>query len=369
MIAALVATIALTSPSLAYAEIGETPSDDVSVAAKVAPAVVCIDTRTDEGNAITGSGFFIAPRWVASSAHQLEKAKDIRIHMRDDRVFAVSRLILSKDKDVALLEIDTPQDDYLPLLPDNRSPTLGEAVFTIGCPYGLEHSLSRGVISHEGRMLNGKELIQTDVQVGFGSSGGPLVDKTGTVIGVFHGILKAAGTISFVIPIAELKDIMLTAGLSPSRLRYPDLYALWDKAVATPDPMEQKRLYDLLIDKAPWMAEAYYNRGLLAFNSQNYGIAQADFLKALEVRPAYKQALFSLGYAYFKEEKFKEARDSMLELIALDAPPVTAFYLLGHIYDTGLKDKNSARESFTLFIEKASDGPERDEVALWLKNH
>ena len=168
-----------------------------------------------------GSGFIISPDGVIlTNAHVVRDAKEVTVKLQDRREFRARVLGSDPKTDVAVLKIDAKN---LPVVPIGRSSDLkvGEWVLAIGSPFGLESSVTAGVVSAKGRSLpdeNNVPFIQTDVAVNPGNSGGPLFNTKGEVIGINSQIYSQTGGymgLSFAIPIDvafRIKDQIVATG-------------------------------------------------------------------------------------------------------------------------------------------------------------
>jgi len=154
-----------------------------------------------------GSGFIISQDgYVMTNAHVVADAETIYVTLPDKREFKAKLIGSDKRTDVALLKIDA---NGLPRLPlgDSDKIRAGEWVLAIGSPFGLENSVTAGIVSAKGRDTGDYlPFIQTDVAVNPGNSGGPLINLRGEVIGINSQIYSRSGGymgISFAIPIDE----------------------------------------------------------------------------------------------------------------------------------------------------------------------
>jgi serine protease Do len=160
----------------------------------------------------TGSGFIIDPEGViVTNAHVVDGANSVQIRLFDGRRFLAK--VLGKDNrvDLAALKIDGASS--LPVLPlgDSNRIRVGEFVLALGHPFGLEHSVSFGIVSRKGAPLTvaapGFDFIQTDAAVNPGNSGGPLINMAGEVVGV-NSMAARNGSIGFAIPSNLVKTLM-----------------------------------------------------------------------------------------------------------------------------------------------------------------
>ncbi|HEX3176996.1 MAG TPA: trypsin-like peptidase domain-containing protein [Methylomirabilota bacterium] len=151
----------------------------------------------------TGSGFLIEPTgMIVTNAHVVEQAEWIQVRLSDGRRFGGRIVGLDSRVDLALVKIDATDLPSLPLGDSNRL-RVGEFVLALGHPFGLEQSVSFGIVSRKGAPLTvaapGFDFIQTDAAINPGNSGGPLVNMAGQVIGV-NSMAARNGSIGFAIP-------------------------------------------------------------------------------------------------------------------------------------------------------------------------
>lgn len=172
-----------------------------------------------------GSGFIIsADGYVLTNAHVVSEADEVIVKLSDKREFKAKIVGFDRRTDVALLKIDA---NGLPKvnIGDPNQLKVGEWVAAIGSPFGLENTMTAGIVSAKGRALpqeNFVPFIQTDVAINPGNSGGPLFNLKGEVVGINSQIYSRSGGsmgLSFSIPIDVAMDIanQLKAGGKISR--------------------------------------------------------------------------------------------------------------------------------------------------------
>ena len=159
----------------------------------------------------SGSGFIIRQDgYLVTNAHVVEEAERIQIQLSDGRRFAGRVVGFDNRVDLALVKIDATN---LPvaLLGDSNRLRVGEFVLALGHPFGLEQTVSFGIVSRKGAPLDvaapGFDFIQTDAAVNPGNSGGPLVNMAGEIVGV-NSMAARNGTIGFAIPINLVKGLL-----------------------------------------------------------------------------------------------------------------------------------------------------------------
>jgi S1-C subfamily serine protease len=167
----------------------------------------------------TGSGFiWDAAGFVVTNYHVIRGAQAAKVTLADQSTWDAGLVGAAPDFDVAVLKIDAPRD-RLPALPIGSSADLavGQKVFAIGNPFGLDHTLTTGVVSALGREIKSlterpiSGVIQTDAAINPGNSGGPLLDSAGRLIGINTAIYSPSGAyagIGFAIPVDMVNQVV-----------------------------------------------------------------------------------------------------------------------------------------------------------------
>lgn len=160
-----------------------------------------------------GSGFIISENgYVVTNNHVVEKANEIEVILKGgEESFPAEVMGRDPETDLALLKIDTEKD--LPVLQfgDSDALNVGQWVMAIGNPFGLDHTVTAGIISAKGRVIGAgpyDNFLQTDASINPGNSGGPLLNLEGKVVGINTAIVAAGQGIGFAIPSKMAEDII-----------------------------------------------------------------------------------------------------------------------------------------------------------------
>ena len=163
-----------------------------------------------------GSGFIIDKKgYIVTNNHVIKDADQVKVILHDDQEYDARIIGADPVTDLALIKIDAK--DLKPLkFGSSQNAQIGSWVVAIGSPFGLEQTVTAGIISAKGRILGSgpyDDFIQTDASINPGNSGGPLLNMNGDVVGINTAIIKSGQGIGFAIPsdlatsvIDQLKD-------------------------------------------------------------------------------------------------------------------------------------------------------------------
>jgi serine protease Do len=223
--------------------------DFVSLAKQLSPAVVNISTTQASGGAVhgrpspfgeedpfgefwkrffgdpfprgpsrqksLGSGFVVdGGGLILTNNHVVENAEKIVVRLSDEREFEAEVVGTDAKTDIAVIRIKTKGDLPTVTLGDSDRLEVGEWVLAIGSPFGLEHTVTSGIVSAKGRNIGAgpyDNFIQTDASINPGNSGGPLINMRGEVVGINTAIFSRGGGnigIGFTIPINLVKELL-----------------------------------------------------------------------------------------------------------------------------------------------------------------
>ena len=209
---------------------GDLASDEkatIELFQRVSPSVVYITTLARRSSFFdvmevpqgTGSGFlWDAEGHVVTNFHVIANADAARVTLDDQSSYPARLVGTAPDKDLAILRVSAPKEKLKPILVGtSKDLQVGQRVFAIGNPFGLDRTLTTGIVSALGRtiesMTNRKiqNVIQTDAAINPGNSGGPLLDSAGRLIGVNTQIASPSGAsagIGFAVPVDTVNEVV-----------------------------------------------------------------------------------------------------------------------------------------------------------------
>jgi S1-C subfamily serine protease len=204
-------------------------NNTISVFKAVAPSVVFVTQNRvvadwmgseREVPAGSGSGFVWDDQGdIVTNFHVVDGAQSLTVTLQGSKAFDAKVVGIEPHKDVAVIRIEAPKDLLVPIhvLPAKQEVEVGQKAIAIGNPFGLDHTLTTGVISAVGRPLEGaggvtiRDMIQTDASINPGNSGGPLLDSTGRLIGMNTAIFSRSGQsagIGFAVPASTIERVV-----------------------------------------------------------------------------------------------------------------------------------------------------------------
>ncbi|MGA0606850.1 Do family serine endopeptidase [Phenylobacterium sp. VNQ135] len=243
-----------------------------------------------------GSGVIVRPDGViVTNNHVVEGGQEITVALNDRREFPARILLADARTDLAVLKIDLPPGERLPVLPidDSGDTQVGDLVLAIGDPFGVGQTVTNGIVSALNRTTDSGEgagaYIQTDAAINPGNSGGALVDMDGDLIGVNSFILSRSGTssgVGFAIPAAVVRRVVETAAGGGRAVVRPWLGARTQSVTA-----EIARSLGMALPQGALVADVWPGGP-----AARAGLRQGDVVTAADGRPVVDAA--SLNYVF-----------------------------------------------------------------------
>jgi len=216
-------------PVTARGSLADDEQNTIELFRSVSPSVVYITTIAVKHNIFslneyeipqgTGSGFIWDKQGrIVTNYHVISDANRIEVTLADHSTWKGVLVGAAPDRDIAVLQISAPSEKLKPIL-IGESDTLqvGQKVFAIGNPFGLDQTITTGIVSALGREITSAtgrtihDVIQTDAAINPGNSGGPLLDSAGRLIGVNTAIYSPSGGssgIGFAVPVSEVNRVV-----------------------------------------------------------------------------------------------------------------------------------------------------------------
>jgi S1-C subfamily serine protease len=231
----------------------------------------------------TGSGFvWDQDGHIVTNFHVVQLGDRAAVTLNDNTTYPATIIGTAPDKDIAVLHIDAPPQKLLPL-PLGQSSTLkvGQKVLAIGNPFGLDQTLTTGVVSGLGREIQSVtkhsifDVIQTDASINPGNSGGPLLDSAGRLIGINTAIYSPSGAnagIGFAVPVDTVNSIV------PQLLKYGKVKRPVLGVVPFPDQLAMQNNIDGVVIARVMAGGAADRAGRIGVAQDEGGIQLGDVI-------------------------------------------------------------------------------------------
>ena len=322
------------------------------VVKKVKPAVVTIlADNPDLAMPSMGAGFFIGRGRIVTARHVLAGAEHATVRTPDGATFVVAGIAgEDRARDLAILALEEPAPDRPSVRLAGKLPSEGETVFSIGTPLGFEWSVSVGVVSALRDTPGAGTMIQHTTPVSPGSSGGPVFNTQGEVVGVQVSVLTTGGklvqageNLNFASPsgaVAALKSGTVRSLVDCAREVPSDWHAPINKSldgaslrfVQREDYQEALPFFLDTVKQLPNDAYAWFRVGLCREHTKDIEGAIVAYREAVRLQPEMAPALNNLGIAYLRQNRREEAAESLEKAVHARPGYGQSWINLGDVY-------------------------------------
>ncbi len=304
-------------------------------------AVVVIIAYDQKGKPISqGSGFIVRQDGaIVTNYHVISNAKDIAVKAGDKVIEVEGFIYIDKENDLVILKA---KGKNLPTVKigDINKINIGEKVYVISSPQGLENTISDGILSGIRDITSERKILQITAPVSSGSSGGPVFNKNGEVIGIATFIIKEAQNLNFAMPVNLIKDKIgrkkITALKDTVIEEYEKSAEYWfNLGVAYSEAgmhKEAAEAFKQAIRIKTDLAEAHYNLGVAYVKLGMYREAIEAFKQPIRIKPDDAEAHANLGVAYVKLRMYREAAEAFKQPIRIKPDDAETHAYLGAAY-------------------------------------
>lgn len=320
---------------------------------RIKPSAVAIETFDARGVQITrGSGFFIDLDRVVTNRHVIENAHRAEVHSFNGNVYPVKGVVaVDAEGDIAVLRVEAPPGQVRPLSLDRTSPQEGESVVVIGNPFGLEGSVTNGIVSAVRDIPTFGRIIQITAPISPGSSGSPVVNMHGQVIGVATLQITGGQSINFAIPserisqlqsagpLMALSELVAASGRN-KRARAVQAFRDGLGFLSQDDCEKALPYFEKAVESDSNYTEAWAQAGFCREKLGRHSDAIEASRRAVSLRPS-AESYFNIGLANYYLKQYREAADAYRQSIRIDPyNGADAWYALGLVYrDWGKADE------------------------------
>lgn len=304
---------------------------------KINDAVVSIYTYDIFDKPISqGSGVVINQiGWIVTNYHVYANSSKIIVKHKNKEVLFDRIIAFDVNKDVLILKI---ANNIFPSITLGNSDkiNIGQKVFAIGSPLGLENSISDGIISGlRANEFSLKKYIQISSPISPGSSGGALINTKGELIGITTLTYTKGQNLNFAIPVNDVIEMFNQKIVQQKSLNAASIIY---KAQVEYNNENYNAAFKLLLEAekiTPNDASIYRNLGVIEIKKQNYASSISYIKKAISLDPNNAGNYYNLGLAYYKSNSYANAIGALLKSLKIDPTSANAYYTLGMIYTYG----------------------------------
>lgn len=308
---------------------------------RIKPSAVAIETFDARGNSLSrGSGFFVGANKIITNRHVIEKSARVEVHLVDGKKFLAKGVVaIDGEGDLAVLQVDVPPALAVPLPIVNAVPQEGESIVVVGNPFGLEGSVSNGIVSAVREISGYGKIIQITAPISPGSSGSPVVNMLGQVIGVATLQAAEGQSLNFAVPserISQLKigelqtfSALNAAAQQNKRSAAQSLYSQGLGILSRDDYARAVGFFEKAAEIDPNYAEAWYQAGFCYGMLGKHNEALKASKQAAKLRPNWTETYVNIGASSFALGQFKEAAEAYRTATKLDETNPETQYALG----------------------------------------
>ena len=308
---------------------------------RIKPSAVAIETFDSKGTTLSrGSGFFIASDRIITNRHVIEKAARVEAHLLDGRkIVARGVLAIDGEGDLALLQVDVPRPlpTALPIV--RNVPQEGESIVVIGNPFGLEGSVSNGIVSAVREISGYGKIIQITASISPGSSGSPVVNMAGQVIGIATLQAAEGQNLNFAVPSERISQLRIselqtfstinTEAQKNKRSGAERLYSQGLAQLSRDDYQRALPFFERAVEADPNYAEAWYQAGYCFGALGRHTEALRASRQAAKLRPEWSATYINIGVSSYALGSYKDAADAYRQALRIEENDAETRFLLG----------------------------------------
>ena len=306
-----------------------------------------------------GSGVILKDKGMLLTNFHVFAGAEKMIVVHDEDTLNYSAIIgVDVEKDVVIAQLDGWECANIPV-GNSDNLKIGEEVYAIGSPMGLENTITKGIVSGYRTSLGDikSSLIQIDASLSPGSSGGAIFNSKGELIGITALGLKGGNNLNFAIPINTVMSTDLGNYSDQKKLQALNYFYQGKNLYEEGENKEAIEYYSKFLDIFPNDHKGYNYRGLAYFAAKNYEKALKDFNKAISIDRAYAPAYNNRGETYFKMEEYEKSIKDFTRVIKLFPDNLQAYYSRG-VVKMSDGDNEEAIEDFEVVVKKQPDNAE-----------
>lgn len=316
------------------------------------PAAVVVVGEKPDGATVQGSGCFVHPSGIVlTSLHQVDGLSNIRVILSDGARHTATVLASDSEHDLALLKADAEPPRWA-WIGDTAGLKSGAAIVAIAAPQNLQFSTVTGIVSNPDRRYKGMRVIQCDLPAEPGSSGGPVFNAAGALIGAIIGRLENQQWVTVINPINNAYSLLEANGIAvPGRrlsnmildedeivpeLGIPEVQRqaveVYNRGVAANSAEEKVEAYGTAVKLLPGFYEAWFNLAVASAAASQPAKAITAYRIAERLRPDAVEVPHNLGRVFLAVSRYEDAAECFGKAVKLTPESASAHNDLGEAY-------------------------------------
>jgi S1-C subfamily serine protease/Flp pilus assembly protein TadD len=342
------------APSLTLPPAVSDLPDLVKLIKRTLPAVVTIAGYNEQGKFTSfGSGFFINGQGhLITNYHVIQSMASAKVKTYDGKTYPMTTILaVDKYADLALCQLDIPGGTPNFLTVSREVPEVGERVVVIGSPQLLEHTVSEGIVSAIRTDTHKGQAIQMTAPISGGSSGGPVLNLKGEVVGVSTFYRQGGQNLNFAIPGHRVLALQASPGKPlveyyspPQQDKAKMAYAQGKRLYEARDYRQALEAFREAIKAEPKYASAHNYLGLTYKKLGLFDESAQAYVKAIQLQPQNYVFLYNLGMVMYVANSYDNAATAFQKAIQIKPEDAESHFMLGKTYAQQGNIRGSGRE-------------------------
>jgi len=298
-----------------------------------------------------GSGVIVNEKgWVITNFHIFEGCERMSLIHKGDTIYYTDIIGVDIEKDLVIMKINP--GNYPDIKLSAKDPKVGEKVYAIGSPMGLENSLSEGIVSGKRTEIGKKKqnLVQITASLSPGSSGGAVLNSIGELIGISSSGLREGNNLNFAVPVTDILKVNLDSYNDKKKIQALNYFFQGQNLFEEGKNEEAIKFYTKFLEMFPKDQKAYNYRGLAYAERKQYEKAIEDYSKAIKLDPTFAPAYNNRGEAYYKIKEYEKGVADVTYVLKIYPDNLEAHFARGVMYMSD-QDYDEAMKDFKYVLK------------------
>lgn len=295
--------------------------------------VVVYSYDFDNNPKAQGSGVIINDRgWVITNFHIFEGCQRMDLVHKGDTIKYTDIIGVDIEKDLVIMKIES--GTYPDIKLSEKDPKVGQKVYAIGSPMGLENSMSEGIVSGNRTEVGKKKqnFVQITASLSPGSSGGAVLNSYGELIGISSMGLREGNNLNFAIPVSDILKVKLDSYNEKKKIEALNFFYQGQNLYEEGKNEDAIKYYTKFLEMFPKDHKAFNYRGMAYYARKQFDKAISDYNAAIKLDPTFSAAYNNRGEAYFKMKEYELSIKDFSYVIKSNPANMDAYFGRGVVY-------------------------------------